>query len=256
MKLSQVLLYSLKKSKRIIKQSMPTALSTAAIICLGLTVKEAIKEAPEAERHKESLPEDISTVDYICTMAPKYKGTITMSAITAGLIAGSNVLSVKQQASLLASYKFLEKSYYDYRDKVIDLFGIDADRDVVIAQAEERLETEHPIAEEDEELFWDSYSKRYFTDTWEHITFCIKEINRKLQKRGVLEENEWYWLLDNDEVPPLDTDDMKGWSIFWFDMHDKIPIIDISPQRMTTDDGLEYYILAMNTPPVSEYIPF
>lgn len=106
--------------------------NTASIIltCLGgagviATSVMAVQETPKAlklmdEAEKEKCAK-LSKWEVIKTTAPAYLPSVVCGAATIACIFGANILSQKQQASLASGYAFIEQSYRQYRQKVIEL---------------------------------------------------------------------------------------------------------------------------------------
>lgn len=87
----------------------------------------------------------------------------------------------------------------------------------------------------DEILFYDPIGGVYFRTTIAGFTYMLLMLNRKLVFEGWASMNDMYDLLN---IPHVEDGDIRGWASPEF-----CDWIDISTERMATDDGLEVYML-------------
>lgn len=99
-----------------------------------LTAKAATKASVILKQAKAENEEELTVLDKINYTLPVYLPPILMGTVTIACILGSNILNKKHQASLLTAYGMLDRSYKEYKHKVNELYGEDAD-----AKVEEEL---------------------------------------------------------------------------------------------------------------------
>ena len=165
-------------------------------------------------------------------------------------IFGSAALSHKQQAGLITSYVALERSYDKYKCKIIEIFGEDADKQVREEMAKDPVKSEYPTPEENECLFYDEnyvsddgVEGKYFTDTLLHVCDCEYELNRYFALRGCAELNQFYEIMEHEELPPNKHGAMVGWSDYIGETTYGYHWIDFKHEHVTLDDGMECIII-------------
>lgn len=156
------------------KSRASTLLTIFGAIGVVATAVTAVKNAPKAEQlvNKAELDKGESLTFFEKTRAatPAYIPTALIGASTIACIIGSNVLNKQSQAALASAYALLRNSYDTYRRKVNDIYGEDADDDVLAQIAiDEYNETIVDYSSEEEMLFFDYNSMQYFTSRIEDV---------------------------------------------------------------------------------------
>lgn len=225
----------------------------------------AVKETPEAEKRKKEAKtnkgDDLTTLDTVVLNAKCYKKTIALGTGTAICIIGSQVLNKKNQALLATAYPVLEQSYKQYKDKVKELFGIDAHRKVEEEIAKDAMKANPPYISapgcfmsssldisdsEDPELirtFYDTNSKRYFESTYANVLQAQYHVNRNYVLGKEVSENEYYEFLG---IPGVEGGDERFWYIY--DDYADVGWIDFDNHVATVDD-MEVIIIDMQYTP-------
>lgn len=152
------------------------------------------------------------------------------------------------------------KSVWDadekYKDKLKELYGEEAHQKIVDAIAEEKAKDVYITSTglvrnssldfdehdpNDERLFYDAYSNRYFESSINRVIQAEYHLNRDFVISGYLPANHFYQLLG---LEPLEGGDTVGWSIdtgiYW---------IDFNHSKVTLDDGLEVLVIDMDWVP-------
>ncbi len=231
---------------------------------LGLfgTVVAAINATPKAikliENAEEEKGDKLTKLEVVKTV---WKPYVPMAAIcfgTAVCIVGSNILSKRQQASLVSGYALVSGAFSEYKNKVKELYGKEAHDRIISAIAAEKSHASPITANtcfsdtcldfgdnEEEMLFYDDWSRRYFTSTLSKVLQAEYHLNRNYVLRGCVELNEFYDFLG---ISRLDSGDEVGWTC-----EEEISWIDFDHQRTTTDDGLEVHIIQMVFAPYEIY---
>ena len=106
--------------------------------------------------------EKLTKLEKVRIAAPAYIPAVLTGAATIACIIGANILNKQQQASLISAYALLDRSYKDYRHKVIELYGEEADTRIRKEIAQEDFEKELFDMEDDEFLFYDECHRQYF----------------------------------------------------------------------------------------------
>ena len=89
-----------------------TGLGAAGVLATAIvTAKEAPKALSLLEAAKETKGEKLTKWEKVKIAGPAYIPAIITGAATAACIFGSNVISKRQQATLISAYVLLDNSY-------------------------------------------------------------------------------------------------------------------------------------------------
>ena len=243
--------------------------ASTVLTCLGgvgliTTTVLAVKATPKAlkliEEEKQKKGEDLSKWETVKVTGSTYLPTVLTGAATLACIFGANVLSKRQQASLMSAYALLDNSYKKYRRKVVELYGEETHQKVVDAIAIEEAKEMYIHAsnlgvgctqflEEDYGepiLFYDEYGHRYFEAPIEQVILAEYHFNRNYTMRGFALLNEFHEFLGLEQT---DYGSEVGWVIeddgsFW---------VDFNHHKITMDDGLECYVIEMLFEPTMDW---
>lgn len=225
-----------------------------------MTAKATIKAVDIIEEVKKEKGDELTTLDRIKATAPVYISPVLVGIGTIACFWGANVISKRNQASLMSAYALLDNSYKEYKRKVKELYGEETHNAIVDSIAKEKckdvyisseclcnncnLELEENTSEPS--LFYDEYSHRYFETTIEKVLMAEYHLNRNFTLRGCSDLNELYEFLG---LELTDYGSTVGWSVF---NGDDINWIDFNHRKIVLDDGLECYILEMPYGPTPE----
>lgn len=231
-----------------------TVLSVVGAGGVIATSVAAVKATPKAlamiEKAKEEKGEELTKMEVVKVAGPAYIPSIVIGASTIVCVLGANALNKQQQAALASAYALLDTSFKEYRDKVEELYGEDADMTVKSEIAKDKYEENDISVDDGKQLFYDDFSERYFEAKMEDVIRAEYEINRKLSLWGGASLNEFYEALD---IPTKDYGEFLGWSsgglieMTWSDW------LDFDHHKVVMDDGLECYIITMSVEPMYEY---
>lgn len=198
----------------------PTFLSIAATAGVIITTISAIKATPKALRMMQEKEEKPDMIDILEVTVKCYGPTVILGAGTIACILGANVLNKKTQANLASAYALVDKSFKEYRNKLIELYGDDADKNIRETIAREHCEYHQiEIEEPDRKItFYEPYSKTFITRYEREIMDAEYHINRNFVLRGFMCVNEYLSFLGISEIPGGDD---IGWEIsdgyYWID---------------------------------------
>ena len=243
------------QSKRFFKRNGSTILT-----CLGgagavATTIMAVKATPKAlsliEQAKEEKGEDLTNMEIIQVAGPSYIPTIAVGIGSLACIFGANMLNKRQQAAMISAYALLDSSYKDYKKKVGELYGDGADKRIIEEEvAKDKYKDEDFVNDDNLQLFYDSFSGRFFETTMEKVVKAEYNINKKISLWGGAYLNEFYDALG---IPEVDYGNYLGWSsgglmeMAWNDW------LDFEHEKVVMDDGLECYIITMSSEPMCNY---
>lgn len=238
------------QSKLFLKRNGSTILTCVGGTGVVVTSVMAVKATPKAmrllEAAKEDKGEELTKFEVIKVAGPAYIPSALVGVSTVACVFGANMLSKRQQASLMSAYALLDNSYKEYKKKVKELYGPDANDQVIESIAKDKYE-EVDISDTDgKQLFFDAFSGQYFESTIESVLNAEYFLNRDLSMRDWAVVNEWYAYLD---LPPIDGGDDLGWSAGMnFDYYWQ-SWIDFGHSKTTMEDGRECTIISMFSEP-------
>ncbi len=245
------------------QKALPTVLSVVSIAGLAATTIMAVRATPKAvqliEERKTAKGENLNVKE---TVKAAWKCYIPAAAIGVGTvicIIGANALNQKAQASLASAYALVSNAYGKYKNKVVELYGKETHDKIISSIAAEKSNA-MPITagsfirgscldfdeKEDELLFYDTFSRRYFTSTISKVLQAEYHINRNYVLAGGVEINQFYDFLGISRIE-------GGDEVGWCGCDQDISWIDFDHKKTTTDDGLEVYIIDMIFEPFELY---
>ena len=167
-------------------------------------------------------------------------------------MAGALYLGAKESAGLSSAYSLLAGTYQAYTGKVKEKYGLEAHKEILDSIAAEKSSPPYlyfddwigdstldfeDYSEEDERLFYDVYSKRYFTSTKEQVLQAEYHLNRNFTLGGSNTVNELYEFLG---IGTIEDGDNVGW-----DRASGIEWVDFDHSKTVLDDGLECLVIDM-----------
>lgn len=252
------------KAGEYLRKNSPTVLTCVGAVGVVATAVITAKATPKAlellEKTKKEKGEELTNIEKIKTAAPVYIPATIVGGVTIGCIFGADILGKRKYAALMSAHKLLEGSFKDYTDKVIDVYGEEAHRDIIKAIEIEKAEDTYvhasylgsgcDLAVEEHsstpKLFYDVYSNRYFRATIEQVITAEYHLNRNYVLRGSAVLNELYDFLG---LKPTDYGSVVGWA----PQDDGMYWIDFNHHKAVMDDSIEYYILEMPFAPTANY---
>ena len=147
-----------------------TCIGAAGVIATSIA---AVKATPKAEmllrEAEEEKGDKLTPLEMVQTAGPAYIPSLLIGASTIACIFGANILSARQQASIMSAYGLLDASYKEYQSKVKELYGEEGDQ-----KAKEEVAKVHytEIPEkisEDKQLFFDFATLNYFESTMDEV---------------------------------------------------------------------------------------
>lgn len=243
----------IQHSKLFLKRNGATILTCVGSVGVVATSVMAVKATPKAvmllEKAKEEKGEDLTLVDKVRVAGPAYIPAAVVGVSTIACIFGANVLNKRQQASLMSAYALLDKSFKEYKAKVKELYGEEADQNVREEIAKDKYEEGMYPLEDNKVLFYEEYSQQYFESTMEDVIKAEYLLNRDFQYHGIVILNDFYKLL---KLPETEFGYHLGWSTFWLYESQLYPFIEFRHRKVELEDGMECYIIEIFTEPVPE----
>jgi hypothetical protein len=234
-----------------LKRNASTILTCFGAAGVAGTAVLAVKATPEATRLCDEVrreKEEPTKLDYVKVAWKPYIPAVLVGVSTITCIFGANVLNKRQQAALASAYAFLDNAYKEYRKKVRELYGEDADKNVKRALMQDKYEEEHYIPSSDMCLFYEFNHGEYFERTRADVLSAEYRLNMELERKGWAVLNDFYDLLD---LPRSEIGDRIGWS--YGDGKYECPWIDFEHSLVELEDGMECQIIEIMTPSTIDY---
>ena len=232
-----------------------SGLSVAGTVTVGVLSAIATPKAMEAikkDYRENGIPGQYGFWDKV-KVAWKYYIPAGSAALgTIGCELGVGVLNAKTQRSLTGAYALLDKSFKNYRNQVKNMLGKDADTEAMAADKEEGVEeASKEQHDEEDELFYDSYSNQYFHRTKFEVMQAEFELNRLFILRGWASLNDFYDLLN---LKRTELGGQIGWSLGAGEVLYGYSWIDFEHTLIKLDDGLECYLIEHPFGPTADYL--
>lgn len=245
----------IKKLPKYLKASSPMIMSCIGIVGVVATAATAVQATPKALRLIEDATEEkgesLTKLETIRVAGPCYIPSILIGFGTIASIAGANILNGRKQAALTSSYIFLDRSFKEYRKKVDELFGENADKLVESAIVHDRYKESDITPKGETLIFYEEHYGKFFERTMLEVQDAEYLLNRKLAMDGEASLND---LFDFLGLPEMEIGDSLGWSQQLICDFFNPAWIDFEHELTTMDDGMECYIIHISIPPTSDYI--
>lgn len=243
------------RSKLFLNRNASTILTCIGGAGVVVTSILAVKATPKALRLLESAEEEkgekLTKLETVKVAGPVYIPAVVTGVSTIACIFGANVLNKRQQAALASAYALVDSSYKEYKNKVKELYGEEADtkiREEIVKDECEEIDI--PDDNDGKQLFFDCFSNRYFRSTMEKVLDAEYQINRELVMKDYAYLNEFYEFLD---IEPIESGYRLGWSNGACFTHYWQTWLDFGHEKVTTDDGLECTIITMYSEPIIDF---
>ena len=229
--------------KMFAKKNGPTILTCIGSVGVVITSVMAIKATPKAivllEDARDEKGDNLTKFEKVMVAGPAYIPTIIVGTSTIACVFGANILNQRQQAALMSAYALLDSTYKEYQSKVVDLYSEEADSRVKKEIAKDKYLGDDKLVDNDA-LFYDEFSGRYFESTNAKVLKAEYETNKKISDHGGACLNDFYRAL---ELEPTKYGDRLGWS-----MNDLS--LDFRHENFILDDGLEGCIITFVQEPI------
>lgn len=245
----------LHQSKKFLNRNGATILTCLGGVGLIATSVMTAKATPKAmllvEEAKKDKGEELTKFEVVKAAGPAYIPAVLAGVSTLACIFGANILNQRKQASLISAYALIDNSYKEYKKKVGELYGEEANERVREEIAKDRYKETEIAVTDGKKLFYEDFSGRYFEATTEEVLKAEYEVNRMLEMEyGGLYLNEYFELLGLDRT---DYGDHLGWStwylseVYWHNW------IEFEHTKVVLDDGLECTIVAIRQEPIFDF---
>lgn len=244
-----------RKSEIFVKRNSSTILTGIGAAGVVATSVLAVKATPKAmkliEIAKEEKGEELTKLEVVRVAASVYIPAAFVGIATIACIFGANILNKRQQASLISAYALIDNSYKEYRDKVREIHGEEAEEHIRHEIVRSKFVDQRKA--EEKQLFFDSLSMRYFESTIENVLKAEHAFAKTLVNFGYANLNEFYDMLGLDHTD-------YGYELGWSTASDQAfygySWLEFEHEKIILDDGLECTIISANQEPDAGYMGF
>lgn len=226
-------------TRKFIKINATTILSILAIggvvgtsVSVGQATNKASKKLKEATETKK---EPLNNIEIIATITPIFIPSLLLGGSTIACILGANILNKQSQAALASAYGLADQSFKEYRKKLIELHGEEADQEIQDAIVRQYCSYHQTgVDEPDTKMtFFEPYSKTVLHMYEKELIDAEYHFNRNFTMRGYALLNEWFMFLG---LPETSYGETLGWSIC-----DGYTWVDFEHRLVEEPDGTHYY---------------
>lgn len=181
----------------------------ATAVVASYSMKNAIDDIKEAEEKKG---EKLTKSEIVKTAAVDYIPTVAVSAATIACIGGINHSHRKREAAILSSCAALTNRFKNYRGKVAERYGDEADAQICndILKSEWLDGSQYDSWPEGVANFYDDFGGRMFQARAADVMQAEYELNRLFILQGFATLYDWYQCLG---IPAYDEQECMelGW---------------------------------------------
>jgi len=218
------------------------ASSVGTIVSVGLAIKETPKVIDKLEAAKKIKGSELTIKEKAKIAAPHYIPLAAACASTITCNVSNLVITQSKQKALTGAYILADNTYKQYRNKVKEIYGEEADEKICDSIAQDQytkcIFDVHP----EKMLFYDEFSKRFFYKTLADVQWAEHHLNRNFWIRGWAPLNEYYDLLEIAKIP--EGNDLN-WDLVIGDAYYGYSSIDFVYSLKELEDGTKYYEIGM-----------
>lgn len=231
-------------------QSILTGLS---MIGLASTTILAVKATPKAieliesdsRRNHDGDPHGYTIPEAIQSSWKCYIPALAIGAATGISILSMGVINRRQQNALMGAYILLDRTYKNYKTKVNEIFGDNANQLVQSAMVRDRIEEDKPKFGCEKAIFYEEHYGKFFERSIAEVLDAEYQLNRKFAKNGEVTINDFFHFLGLSEI---EIGDALGWSQEIICDFSDVNWIDFEHECIELDDGMECYVINILTP--------
>lgn len=250
---------------KFVKHESPVVLGILGAAGVIATFVSVAKASPKAEQKvfevQDRTDHELTNIEKVKVVAPIYAPSLAIAGVTVACIVSSTVLSNKQRVGLTGAYIALDQTYKRYKDKIVELVGLDTSKKAEEEVSKDRIEEIKKEASRNEvkyesetATFYESHYDQLFERSIDEIRDAMYYLNRKLATDGEASLNDLYDMLGLEHTAQ---GDVLGWSAGQMATSNVDVWIDYTIAPFTTQDGMEVTELKLETEPFVDYdVPF
>lgn len=246
----------MNKAQLFLKAHSPSILTIIGSIGVVSTAVLAVKGTPKAikliEEAKNTKEDNLTVVETIKVAWKPYIPAAISCVSTILCIAGANYLNIKKQKNLMSAYILLDNAFKEYRNRVVDRYGEDADNELYAGITRKQLEdSENSIYAET--LFFEFNSMRFFELSIHKVLEAECKAKIQFDQCGILSLNDYYTYLG---ISPSPYGEALGWSKYQMQTEEHTDQLEFEYERVIMSNGLVCYNIITNVTPTMDHFCF
>lgn len=196
-------------------------------------------------------PENLPLKETLKLVWPHYIPPVVVGTITVTSIIAANRVGTRRAAALAAAYTISERSFQEYREKVVERLGETKEQKVRDEIAQDQVDRnpvsnrEIIISNNGEQLFFESYTGRYFQSTMEDVKKAMNDTNYHMFRDQYASLGDFQRRVG---LPLTDISEEVGWTV-------DTPL-DIAFHGVISDDQRPCIAIQYRVEPVRNYYRF
>lgn len=152
------------------KSTILTVIGAIGVMATAISTAKATPKAIELlEVAKEEKGDELTIEESVKTAFPAYAKPLAIGVGTLACIFGANALSKRDQAALASAYALLNTSYKEYKGKIREMFGLEAENRVKTEIANDHKSERKGELPEGKCLFFDFDTLQYYESTMDNV---------------------------------------------------------------------------------------
>lgn len=206
-------------ARKLVADNSPAILTAVAVVGVVTTAILVAKAAPKANtdllNEESERPGEADLTDKILLTYKYYIPAVAVGTATIACIIGASTISSKRSAALASAYGLTELAFKEYRNKVVEHVGENAERKVhddVMKDYVDRVPMDSSqivITNGGRQLFSDKFSERHFESDMEAVRGAVNDINEQILNSMYASLNDFYRMLGLD---PSSVGEELGWT--------------------------------------------
>ena len=224
-----------------------------SVIGLGTTTVLAVRSGMKTRKILDENPNASGAREIVSLTWKSYIATVIAMVATGTCIISARTLDAKQIAALSGVVATGATTFSKYRSKVREIVGPEEEKQIFDAVRADDKFTCYPelidVSEyENDTLFLDTLSGRYFYSSMPRVMHAIYHLERTLGTECSVSANDWYDYLAIDREVSLDD---SVWHYEYLSTGYDMPWIDVVITDQTRFDGTPYKMISFDEPPLN-----
>lgn len=195
-----------------------TVIGVVGTVGTALLTHKATLKADRLYEHSartRNTSDEFGVKERIKLVGPCYIPPVLSAAGTIGAIVMANRIGSKRAAAIAAAYTISEKAYSEYREKVVEKFGEQKERNMREELAQDQInrnpmnESNVVLVGDGDVLCCDLFSGRYHRSSVEALKKAQNDTNYEILNYGYASLTDFY---DRVGLPRTDVSDEVGWN--------------------------------------------
>lgn len=217
--------YRARRAGSIILGLFSAAGTVITAILVAKETPKAMNKIKELKQNKES-----KKIDYIKALVPIYWPAGIMCLGTIASTTVSQVISMRTEASLIATSTMLSQGWNRYKGKVKDILGIEQEKTISNSISTDDYQKQKPIPVKNEQLYWEEHLG-FFSCKESDLLCALSDLNQRLHTPDPASDGTFYWtslafLMRDANAKVFDKEKLKaceeiGWTTdYLFEVYD------------------------------------